>query len=120
MIPFFSLPDVEGPGWDPVLGPDLKASDGDRDVAADMLGAAVADGRITLAEFDQRLGDVLAARTLRAIALLLCDLPDTRPAAPAAGAVARPVPAPAESRWSLLQSLVARPAVRPRPSLAGA
>ena len=95
----------------------LKASDADRDVGADILCAAVADGRLTLAELDERLEDVLSARTLRELARLISDLGGPRfpgpvrvagqaarrePAAPAA----RPRPL-AETRWSLLQSLVA-------------
>jgi hypothetical protein len=61
-IPFFPNPD-----WDPVFGADLRASNTDRDVAADVLCAAVADSRLTLAELDERLEGVLSARTLREI-----------------------------------------------------
>jgi hypothetical protein len=138
MIPVVPLPAFPYPHWNPVLGPDLRASHADRDVAADILCAAVADGRLTLDELDERLGHVLSARTLREIARLISDLPghrfsgsgkaagrgsaariptvprrsarpaaQRRPAAPAAPSPGdRPRPA-AESRWSLLQSLVA-------------
>jgi DUF1707 SHOCT-like domain len=105
MIPVIPLPGFPGPGQpgpDRELGADLLASDVDRDVAADVLCAAVADGRITLAELDQRLEDVLSARTLRGIARVIAGLPGPREAAPVP-------PPPAETRWSLLQSLVARP-----------
>jgi hypothetical protein len=143
MIPVVPLPAFPHPHWDPVhwtpvFGPDLRASHADRDVAADILCAAVADGRLTLDELDERLEHVLSARTLREIARLISDLPghrfsgsgkavgrgsaartptaprrsarpaaQRRPAAPAAPSPGdRPRPA-AESRWSLLQSLVA-------------
>ena len=113
MFPMIAVPAFPGCGLETALGADLRASDADRDVAADVLCAAVADGRLTLAELDDRLEDVLSARTLRELARLISDLNGHRspgpvlaagrePAAPAA----RPRP-PAETRWSLLQSLVA-------------
>jgi Domain of unknown function (DUF1707) len=120
MIPVMALPAFPGFGLDPLSGADPRASDADRDVAADILCAAVADGRLTLAELDERLGDVLSARTLRELARLISDLGGSRFPGPVRGAVrqaarrkpaasaARPRP-PAETRWSLLQSLV-RPA----------
>jgi hypothetical protein len=101
MIPVIPAPVWPGSGRDPAFGPDLLASNADRDVAADVLCAAVADGRITLDELDQRLGDVLSARTLRDIARVIADLPGPLPQ------VAEPVPPPAGTRWTLLQSLVA-------------
>jgi hypothetical protein len=123
MIPFIPMPIVPGPDWDPAFGPDLRASDTDRDVAADILCAATADGRLTLAELNERLEDVLSARTLREIARLISDLIGPRFSEPAPSAirpaalpkpavpVAAPSPArsqpPAETRWSLLQSLLA-------------
>ena len=93
-----------------MFGADLRASDADRDVAADILCTAVADGRLTLAELDERLGHVLSARTLRELAKLICDLPGPgfpQPApSPARHPTARPQPPP-ESRWAVLQSLLA-------------
>ena len=112
MIPVIPVPVGPDPGEDPVFGPDLRAADFDRDVAADMLCAAVADGRISLAELDQRLEDVLSARTLRQIARVLSDLPSPGMAGPPARPVGsgRPVrPARTETRWSLLQSLLPPP-----------
>ena len=127
MIPVLPVPVFPASDLDPVFGPDLRASDFDRDVAADMLCAAVADGRISLAELDQRLEDVLSARTLREIARVMSDLPDTgRPAArrrgqpvPIRPAQVRPARVPARKpvpseRWLLLQSLLA-----PAPAAAG-
>jgi hypothetical protein len=115
MIPVVPMPAFPAPHWAVTAGPDLRASDTDRDVAADMLCAAVADGRLTLAELDDRLEAVLSARTLREIARLISDLPGRR-FPEAVRAVRRPgalPPAPAcprpsaETRWSLLQSLLA-------------
>jgi uncharacterized protein DUF1707 len=106
--PVFSYPDR-----DPVSWADQRASNTDRDVAADILCAAAADGRLTLAELDERLEDVLSARTLCELARLISDLPGSRFSAPvqaaahqAASPPGRPQP-PAETSWSLLQSLVA-------------
>ena len=78
MIPVVPLPVFACPWWAPVLGPDLRASHADRDTAADILCAAVADGRLTLDELDERLERVLSARTLREIAWLISDLPGHR------------------------------------------
>jgi hypothetical protein len=101
MIPGIPATVWPGPDPDDAFGPDLLAANADRDVAADVLCAAVADGRITLDELDQRLEAVLSARTLRDIARVIADLPGPLPR------VAEPVPPPAETRWTLLQSLVA-------------
>src|SRR6201996_5663304 len=79
MIPVLPMPVAPDLGSDPVFGsmfgPDLRASEIDRGVAADVLCAAVPDGRLSLAELDQRLEDVLSARTLREIARVMSDLP---------------------------------------------
>jgi hypothetical protein len=110
MILVVPMPVFPDPDWDPVFGADLRASNADRDVAADILCAAAADGRLTLAELDERLEDVLSARTLREIARLISDCPGPRfpePAPPPTIRLpVRPQP-PAETRWSLLQSLLA-------------
>jgi Domain of unknown function (DUF1707) len=54
--------------------PPLRASDADRDRAIEVLRAAVADGRLDPAEFDERLDLALAARTIDALAPLTADL----------------------------------------------
>jgi hypothetical protein len=115
MFPIVAVAAFPGFGMDSAFGADLRASDTDRDVAADILCAAVADGRLTLAELDERLDDVLSARTLRELARLISDLSGPRfpgIVQPAARQAARRKPAararpPAETRWSLLQSLAA-------------
>ena len=54
--------------------PVLRASDGDRDRVIELLRAAVADGRLDQAEFDERVGAALAARTIDALTPLTADL----------------------------------------------
>ena len=58
-----------GPGQPP-----QRASDADRDLAADILCAAVGDGRLTLDELDERLGAALSARTITELAVRIADL----------------------------------------------
>jgi hypothetical protein len=96
------------------------ASDTDREIAVDMLCSAVADGRLTLAELDERVEAALLARTLRDLAALIADLPAHWPAPrpsplwqePGRPELSRPEVqrrarkvSPA-SRWALIQSLV--------------
>src|SRR5215472_264546 len=59
---------------DPPSSPALRASDADRDRVIEVLRAAVADGRLSPAEFDERLDAALAARTFDALAPLTADL----------------------------------------------
>jgi hypothetical protein len=59
---------------DPPSSPALRASDADRDRVVELLRAAVADGRLDTAEFDERLDAALAARTIDALAPLTADL----------------------------------------------
>ena len=59
---------------DPSSSPALRASDADRDQVIDVLRAAVGDGRLDPAEFDERLDAALAARTIEALAPLTADL----------------------------------------------
>ena len=108
---------------DPPSSPSLRASDADRDQVIELLRAAVADGRLDQAEFDERLDAALAARTIEALTPLTADLiaapgalalPLARtPAEPAAelltikerhGSVRR------DGRWTLPHRLVLRTA----------
>jgi hypothetical protein len=111
---------------DPPGSPALRASDADRDRVIELLRAAVVDGRLDAAEFDERLEQTLAARTIEALAPLTADLV----AAPGgAGALALPPaaapagPAPdlvtirekhgsvrRDGRWTLPRRLVLRTA----------
>jgi hypothetical protein len=59
---------------DPSSSPALRASDADRDRVIDVLRAAIGDGRLDPAEFDERLDAALAARTIEALAPLTADL----------------------------------------------
>jgi len=107
---------------EPPSSPALRASDADRDRVTELLRAAVADGRLDQAEFDDRLDAALAAKTIDALTPLTADLiaaPGSNralastPAEPAAevitikgkhGAVRR------EGRWTLPRRLVLRTA----------
>jgi hypothetical protein len=78
--------------------PALRASDADRDRVTELLRAAVADGRLDSAEFDERLDAALAARTISALAPLTADLT----AAPGSGAaLGLPEPGPAPERLTI-------------------
>ena len=58
----------------PTAGGSLRASDADRDQVAALLGAAFAEGRLTLEEHDERLQQVLTARTFDDLIPLTADL----------------------------------------------
>ncbi|RMI43966.1 DUF1707 domain-containing protein [Actinomadura harenae] len=52
----------------------VRASDADRDQVIEQLRAAIADGRLDPAEFDERVDAALTARTLDALTPLVTDL----------------------------------------------
>lgn len=58
----------------------LRASDADRDQVAALLGAAYAEGRLTGEEHDDRLGQVMTARTFDDLIPLTTDLVPFEPA----------------------------------------
>jgi DUF1707 SHOCT-like domain len=58
----------------------VRASDAERDAAAGQLQAAFAEGRLTDAEFDERMRTALTARTRADLARLMTDLPADTPA----------------------------------------
>lgn len=111
---------------DPPSSPALRASDADRDRVIELLRAAVADGRLDQAEFDERLDAALAARTVNALAPLTADLiaapgSDRALALPLAGTQAEPAAerltikekhgtVRRDGRWTLPQRLVLRTA----------
>ncbi|MFP5416187.1 MAG: DUF1707 domain-containing protein [Actinomycetes bacterium] len=73
------LPERAGDVWsrftaDPRRQPSLRASDADRDVAADALNAAFGDGRLDPLEHSDRLERALAARQLGQLVPLLIDI----------------------------------------------
>ncbi|WP_100499029.1 DUF1707 SHOCT-like domain-containing protein [Geodermatophilus chilensis] len=67
--------------------PHLRAADADRAAVATQLGEQMSAGRLTVAEYDERLARAYAARTYGELEALTADLP--RPAAQP------PAPAPA-------------------------
>jgi hypothetical protein len=72
----------------------LRAADADRAAVADVLGASLSAGRLTVAEYDDRLARAYAARTYGELAELTTDLPTTAPR-PAAASASEPGPQPA-------------------------
>src|SRR5215470_9467094 len=56
-------------------GPGTRASDADRDAAAGLLNEALAEGRLTADEHDQRLSVAHAARSWQELHQLTADLP---------------------------------------------
>jgi len=66
--------------------PHLRAGDADRAAVATALGRHMAEGRLTVAEYDERVARAYAARTYGDLAVLTSDLPaadGVRPGSPA-------------------------------------
>ncbi|MER6437479.1 MULTISPECIES: DUF1707 domain-containing protein [unclassified Streptomyces] len=63
-------------------GPELRASDADRERVAEQLRDALAEGRLDMEEFEERLEATFKARTYRDLAPLTRDLPGQAAAAP--------------------------------------
>ncbi|UQU62933.1 DUF1707 domain-containing protein [Couchioplanes caeruleus] len=61
----------------------LRTSDSEREQVAEILRAAMAEGRLTLEEGEERLGQVYAAKYRDELHPLTADLPDGGRAAPA-------------------------------------
>ncbi|MFD0905061.1 DUF1707 SHOCT-like domain-containing protein [Actinomadura sediminis] len=80
----------------PPATPEMRASDADRDRAANLLRDAAGEGRLTLEELGERLEAVYSARTYAELEPITRDLPAAGTTAPAAapdGAVDyRPLP----------------------------
>ncbi len=84
--------------------PQMRASDADRDAAADRLRVAAGEGRLDADELDERLSRVYAARWCSELVGLTSDVTP-----PAAVAAARPVfvqRAPATLNWFAVASLI--------------
>ena len=75
------------PAWPAAGGLQMLASDADRNTAGGLLSAALAEGRLTAEEHDERLSVAYAARTWQQLDPLTADLP-----APPAAAIGQPVP----------------------------
>ncbi len=67
----------------PIAGGNLRASDADRDKVATLLSTAYAEGRLSKAEHDERLEDLLQAKTFDDLLPLTADLVVVGPSAPA-------------------------------------
>jgi len=71
-------------------GPDVRASDAERERAVEQLRDHALAGRLTVEELDERCERAYAARTVNELAVLLADLPAT----PAPRATPLPTPVP--------------------------
>jgi hypothetical protein len=58
---------------------EMRAADADRQAVADKLKKALDEGRLDLAEYDERLQQAYAAKTYGDLEGLLDDIPDTLP-----------------------------------------
>ncbi|MGX6602881.1 DUF1707 SHOCT-like domain-containing protein [Micromonosporaceae bacterium Da 78-11] len=67
--------EVTGPGRRSAAMESMRAADTDRDKIAERLRAALDEGRLSLAEFDDRLRSAYAARTYADLRVLIADLP---------------------------------------------
>ena len=87
-----SLPEPTGVG--PIAGGHLRASDTDRDKVTTVLSTAYAEGRITREEHDERLDQVMRAKTFDDLVPITSDLvPLTAGSTPTPVQATRPVPA---------------------------
>jgi hypothetical protein len=77
---------MEPSGVGPIAGGNLRASDADREQVATLLSTAYAEGRLTRDEHDERLDQVMAARTFDELIPITYDLVPvtTSPAPPVA------------------------------------
>ena len=71
---------------------EMRASDADRDAVLSELSGHFQAGRLTAAEFDERAGQALAARTWGELRDLLRDLPAARPGPRALAATSAAAP----------------------------
>jgi uncharacterized protein DUF1707 len=81
--------------------PHLRAGDTDRTAVAAVLGRHMADGRLTVAEYDERVARAYAARTYGELADLTADLPPADAGRGVAPASPHPQPAPAHGGGSV-------------------
>lgn len=72
--------------------PDLRVSQAERNEVAAALGRHYADGRLSVAEYEERVAAALEARTGRDFEPLLADLPAPTPATPPTADRPRPRP----------------------------
>lgn len=80
--------------------PDLRASDADRERVAEILRDALAEGRLDMAEFEERLDATYQARTYGELAPITRDLPAAGVTAPSVSLAKEPAAGPDGSPWS--------------------
>jgi hypothetical protein len=96
----------------------MRASDADRDAVLSELSEHFQAGRLTAAEFDERAGQALAARTWDELTDLLRDLPAARPGPRTLAATSPAVP-PERPSGLPPERPSGRPALLPVAVLAG-
>ena len=85
----------------------IRVSDADRNAVAELLGQHYADGRLDQAEFDDRVGRTMAAKTRGDLAGLFDDLPETGPSG--AGPAGPSGPGPVQARGPRRRGGLVRP-----------
>ncbi|GAA2259452.1 DUF1707 domain-containing protein [Streptomyces atrovirens] len=75
---------------DDAAAPDLRASDADRERVAEILRDALAEGRLDMEEFEERLDATYKARTYGDLTPITRDLPDHGTSAPAVSLTKQP------------------------------
>ncbi|MDQ1445513.1 MAG: hypothetical protein QOI20_1977 [Acidimicrobiaceae bacterium] len=92
--------------------PDIRVSDAERNEVVDFLRQHCSEGRLTLEEFSDRVGDVFAARTRRELDAVMTDLPVPvewqSPAASSSGAASEAVYEPQHAAPSTRRRAVRR------------
>ena len=74
--------------------PHLRAADADRSTVAGLLGEHMAAGRLTVAEYEDRLARAYASRTYGELDALTADLPPLAPARASSSALPAPAGSP--------------------------
>jgi Flp pilus assembly protein TadB len=85
----------------------MRVSDAERQAVADRLAEHFTDGRLDQAEFDERVGQAMSAKTRADLAGLFDDLPETgAPAVAGQAAAGRPRRRPVRSFFILVLFLI--------------
>jgi hypothetical protein len=87
---------TEPSGVGPLSGGNLRAADADRDQVATVLSTAYAEGRITREEHDERLDQVMRARTFDDLVPITSDLVPLPAATPDPSSYTPTTPAPVD------------------------
>lgn len=85
----------------------IRVSDAERNMVAELLGKHYADGRLDQGEFDERVGQAMAAKTRGDLTGMFDDLPDSDSTAGAGPADSGPaVPYRGRRRHGLMRALL--------------